>query len=169
MQDVAGGETEHAITRVDEPVLTPVVVREAVAMAAGTVVFDEQARVEITEIGPGQERAIRIVQRPLYIGPRQTFRHQEDAEASLHRALAAGVGHLHCADKPRDSPVTRMIVLPRAQLLESQQTGPKCHVEQHHTVDNGFPSAEVGHRADQRRRRQSPDVGYLGGEVVRPR
>src|SRR5690348_10707961 len=84
---VGAREAQHAVTRLDQRVLPPVVTDQPVAMIA-SVELDHEMRGGVVEIGATDEIAFAVVEVGLHLGHRQPCLDQDPTQAGLHRRLS---------------------------------------------------------------------------------
>src|SRR5579872_2885050 len=83
-KDVGGGETEQPYPGIQQPVLPPVVVGQAVAMSS-SVVLDAELVIVVVEIGTADESSPAVMNGDLRPGPWQTSEDEDHPQTGLHR------------------------------------------------------------------------------------
>lgn len=92
LMDVRVCKTKELESGLEQEVLPAVVFDEAVAVV-GAVVFDDQARLRVVEVGAADEPASGVVESGLDLGMGQPSLSEEPAQAGFHRRLCRR-GHL---------------------------------------------------------------------------
>jgi hypothetical protein len=158
------GEPQQAEPGPDKAVLAPIIFDHSVAVVAA-VVLDREAPLWIDQVWPAQETIPIVMDRNLNFGPREPSKNEEHPQPSLHRRLGLRLGKTNHAPKPRNPFGSRMLVDISAQLVHRNQVGMKEHVRGHDPFRQRVPAADVNHRAESSRDRQTaPSHDFLASQ-----
>jgi hypothetical protein len=164
--DVCGGKAQKPESRIDEQILTTVVLDKSVAMVAA-VVLENQPRRGVVEVDPTNEPTVAIAKIRLDLGPWQSGLNQQPSQARFHRRFRGRRQHGE-SSQPVCTRATARRAGVASQRTPIRETQADRHVHGDQGLDRRPLNAEIAERAEKRCCTKASDNYRLGGRDCAP-